>query len=166
MIAQLGFHTFNEMIGRSTGLTCVGPFITGRRAAWTSTPVATPPAPPGVAVYHCESQDHGLDSVRGSSVDCQARPALEEQRPVRMEICGCADSTARLRHAVRVRRWPSATVTRVAGGHRHIHLTGTAGAEFRCFSGARRHTRNWLAKRTTTSARASAAAGSSFTHRE
>ncbi|HMR02839.1 MAG TPA: glutamate synthase large subunit [Candidatus Competibacter phosphatis] len=133
LMAQLGFRTFNEMIGRSDRLDM-------RRAIhhWKargldfSRLLATPPAPPGVAVYHCEAQDHGLDSVLDRQLIAQARPALEERQPVRMDLS--------------VRNTDRTVGAMLSGqvaqrhGHRglsddtiHIHLKGTAGQSFGAF---------------------------------
>jgi glutamate synthase (NADPH/NADH) large chain len=64
LMARLGFRTFNEMIGRSDRLDM-------RRAIhhWKargldfSRLLATPPAPPGVAVYHCEAAGSWLGAA-------------------------------------------------------------------------------------------------------
>src|SRR5205085_934093 len=43
------------------------------------------PAKPGVAVYNCERQEHHLDKALDNELIAQARPALEERQPVRIE---------------------------------------------------------------------------------
>jgi glutamate synthase (NADPH/NADH) large chain len=86
LMAQLGFRTFDEMVGRTDRLDM-------RRAIhhWKargldfSRLLAIPPAAPGVALYHCEEQNHGLDGVLDHHLIAQAMPALESRQPVRIE---------------------------------------------------------------------------------
>ncbi len=40
---------------------------------------------PDVAVYNCEDQDHGLDKALDNELIAQARPALDERTPVKIE---------------------------------------------------------------------------------
>ena len=86
MMAKLGFRTIDEMIGRSDRLDM-------HRAIshWKASKIDLskilykPEAGPGVAIRNCERQDHGLDKALDRIIIEQAKPALEERRPVRIE---------------------------------------------------------------------------------
>ncbi len=133
LMAQLGFRTFDEMIGRADRLDM-------RRAIhhWKargldfSRLLAMPQAPAGVAVYHCEDQDHGLANVLDHRLIAQARPALEARQPVQMEVAvRNSDRTvgAMLSGQVAQRYGhaglPANTI--------QINLTGSAGQSFGAF---------------------------------
>ncbi len=87
IMARLGFRTVSEMIGQSDRLEM-------RRAIdhWKargldfSKLLNKPQVPAGVAVYNCESQDHGLDKALDLDLIRQAEPALERGEPVRIEV--------------------------------------------------------------------------------
>jgi glutamate synthase (NADPH/NADH) large chain len=89
-MAKLGFRTINEMIGRSDKLDM-------RRAIshWKakgldfSRILYKPEVGPDVAVYHCEKQEHGLENALDQSLIKQAKPALENRTPVKIEIPIC-----------------------------------------------------------------------------
>ncbi|HKK14298.1 MAG TPA: glutamate synthase large subunit [Gammaproteobacteria bacterium] len=86
LMAQLGFRTFNEMIGRVDRL--------DTRAAidhWKAHGVDfsrvfhRPEIADNVAVYNCETQDHGLDKALDNALIEKAAPALEKGEAVRIE---------------------------------------------------------------------------------
>jgi glutamate synthase (NADPH/NADH) large chain len=87
IMAELGFRTVNEMIGRSDR-------IDMRKAInhWKakgldySRILAKPEAGPDVAVYNCEQQDHGLDKALDKELIRLAQPALEERKPVKIDL--------------------------------------------------------------------------------
>ncbi len=87
LMAKLGFRSVNEMIGRSDRLDM-------RRAIdhWKaqgldfSRILHKPEAGPEVAVYNCETQDHGLDKALDHELIRQAAPTLERGEPVRIDI--------------------------------------------------------------------------------
>ena len=86
LMAQLGFRTFDEMVGRVDKLDM-------RRAVehWKANGVDLSrilyqPAPkPGVAIFNCETQDHHLDKALDQELIAEAAPALEKGDPVRIE---------------------------------------------------------------------------------
>ncbi len=86
LMSQLGFRRFEEMIGRMDRLDT-------RRAIehWKargldfSRILHQPQTGPGVAVYNCEAQDHGLDKALDRTLIEQAAPALERGEPVVIE---------------------------------------------------------------------------------
>jgi len=87
LMAEMGFRTFNEMIGRTD-------MLDARRAVghWKakgldlSRVLHRVEAAPGVAVYNSESQDHGLDKALDNQLIDQARQAIEEGKPVTIEM--------------------------------------------------------------------------------
>jgi glutamate synthase (NADPH/NADH) large chain len=86
-MAQLGFRTLNEMIGRVDRLDM-------RRAVdhWKAGGVDLSkllyqaPAKPGVAIWNSERQDHGLDKALDHQLIAAAQPALENGQPVQVEL--------------------------------------------------------------------------------
>jgi glutamate synthase domain-containing protein 3 len=87
IMAQLGFRTVNEMVGRVD-------ILDARRAVdhWKARGVdlsrllCVPPRFNEVAVYQCEEQDHGLDRALDHQLIAQAQPALEHRQPVQIEL--------------------------------------------------------------------------------
>jgi glutamate synthase (NADPH/NADH) large chain len=85
-MSRLGFRRFNDMIGHSECLDM-------RRAVshWKargldfSRILHKPDAWPGVAIYHCEEQDHGLDRALDRKLIELAGPALDGGEPVRID---------------------------------------------------------------------------------
>ncbi|MGB2682277.1 MAG: glutamate synthase large subunit [Candidatus Competibacter sp.] len=133
LMAKLGFRTFDEMIGRADRLDM-------RRAIhhWKARGLdftrllAMPPAPPGVATYHSEEQDHGLSGVLDHRLIAQAQPALEARQPVRF--------TAPIRNSDRTAGAMLSGQIASRYGHAglpddtvHIDLQGTAGQSFGAF---------------------------------
>ncbi|MBK8898481.1 MAG: glutamate synthase large subunit [Candidatus Competibacteraceae bacterium] len=133
LMARLGFRTFDEMIGRADRLDM-------RRAIhhWKARGLdftrllAMPPAPPGVAIYHCEEQDHGLSNVLDHQLIAWAQPALEARQPVRFAASiRNSDRTAGAMLSGQIARryghagLPDDTI--------HIDLRGTAGQSFGAF---------------------------------
>jgi glutamate synthase (NADPH/NADH) large chain len=86
LMAQLGFRRFDEMIGRSDRLDMRDAMTHWKaRGLDFSRVLARPEAGPGVAVYKCEPQDHGLDGVLDQQLIKRAWPALERQVPVTIQ---------------------------------------------------------------------------------
>src|SRR5216684_1454850 len=85
-MAQLGFRTFDEMIGRVDKLDMV-PAINHWKAKGIdlSRLLYQEPPAPGVAIYHCETQNHGLDKALDNELIALSEPALERREPVRIE---------------------------------------------------------------------------------
>ncbi len=87
LMAQLGYRTFDEMIGQSQHLN-------KRRAIdhWKaqgldfSRILYQPKSVPGVRIYHCEKQDHGLDKALDNELIKQSQAAIENRTPVRIEL--------------------------------------------------------------------------------
>ncbi|MFI4948817.1 MAG: glutamate synthase large subunit [Alphaproteobacteria bacterium] len=86
LMAQLGFRTFDEMIGRVDRID-MAPAINHWKAKGIdlSRLLYQEPAAPGVAIYHCEVQNHGLDKALDNELIRLAEPALERREAVRIE---------------------------------------------------------------------------------
>ncbi len=133
LMAQLGFRTFDEMIGRADRLDM-------RRAIhhWKargldfSRLLAVPPVASSVAIYHCEEQDHGLNGVLDHRLIEQAQPALESRQPVRIDTpVRNTDRTVGAMLSGRIaQRYGHAGL---ADDTVHIRLHGTAGQSFGAF---------------------------------
>ncbi|HLF77862.1 MAG TPA: glutamate synthase-related protein, partial [Dehalococcoidia bacterium] len=86
IMAQLGFRTINEMIGRVD-------MLDGRKAIehWKargldfSHLLHKPNVPEGVATHWVEKQDHGLERALDHQLIEMSRPAIEELRPVHFD---------------------------------------------------------------------------------
>ena len=87
IMAQLGFRTVNEMVGRVDALET-------RKAVdhWKAKGIdlsrllAMPPRAGEVAVYCSEEQDHGLDLALDHQLISLARPAIENGKPVEINL--------------------------------------------------------------------------------
>ncbi|MGC2201597.1 MAG: glutamate synthase-related protein, partial [Stellaceae bacterium] len=86
LMAKLGFRTFSEMIGRCDKLDMVRAIDHWKaKGIDLSRLLYQEPARPGVAIYNCERQDHHLDKALDNELIAEARLALDERRPVRIE---------------------------------------------------------------------------------
>jgi glutamate synthase (NADPH) large chain len=133
IMAQLGFRTFNEMVGRVDKLDMRRSLEHWKaKGVDLSRVLYQAPPKPGVAIYNCETQDHHLDKALDQAFIVAAEPALERGEPVRIE------------HAIRnVNRTVGAMLSgEVAKRYGHIGLpedtiaitlTGNAGQSFAAF---------------------------------
>ncbi|MFM1892074.1 MAG: glutamate synthase large chain, partial [Pseudomonadota bacterium] len=87
LMARLGFRSFSEMIGQSDRLD-MRKAISHWKAKGLdySRILAKPAAGPDVAIYNCETQDHGLDKAIDHELIRQAAPALERGDKVEISI--------------------------------------------------------------------------------
>ncbi len=83
LMAELGFRTVNEMIGRTDALD-MKPAVNHWKAEKVdlSDLLYSPEPGEGVAVYNCETQDHGLDAALDHELIQQARPAIDDGKSV------------------------------------------------------------------------------------
>jgi len=87
IMAQLGLRTVNEMVGRADMLD-----MRKAIAHWKakgldfSSILHRPNVPAGVATYHCEAQDHGIERALDHRLIEQSWPAIERQEPVRIDV--------------------------------------------------------------------------------
>jgi glutamate synthase (NADPH/NADH) large chain len=86
LMAQLGFRSFDEMVGRVDRLD-MAPAINHWKAKGVdlSRLLYQEPAAPGIAIYHCERQNHHLDRALDNELIAEARPALDDRTPVRSD---------------------------------------------------------------------------------
>ncbi|MBI5095766.1 MAG: glutamate synthase large subunit [Candidatus Hydrogenedentes bacterium] len=87
IMAQLGFRTVNEMIGRSDMLE-FNPLPTHWKARKLDLSRVLYRAKPweGETLYRSKTQDHGLDKALDHQLIALAKPALEERKPVRFQV--------------------------------------------------------------------------------
>src|ERR671920_1886842 len=85
-MAQMGFRTFEEMIGRTDRLKTRKALDHWKaRGVDLSAILAGVEVPDGVAICHAEKQDHNLGKSLDNELIERCRPALETQEPVRFE---------------------------------------------------------------------------------
>ena len=87
LMAQLGFRKFDEMIGRVDRID-MEPAVNHWKAKGIdlSRLLYQEPPKPGVAIYHCEEQNHGLDKALDNELIAAAQPALDRREAVRIEL--------------------------------------------------------------------------------
>jgi len=86
LMAQLGFRRFDEMVGRVDKLDMVRAVNHWKaKGIDLSRLLYEEPARPGVAIHHCEVQNHHLDKALDNELIAAAQPALERREPVRLE---------------------------------------------------------------------------------
>ncbi|HSC98160.1 MAG TPA: glutamate synthase-related protein, partial [Casimicrobiaceae bacterium] len=133
IMAQLGFRTLSEMIGRSDLLDMKKGIDHWKAKGLDFSRVFYQPSmPPEVARHRCETQDHGLARALDHQLIAAAAPALEKQQPVRL--------TYKIRNAHRsVGAMLSGVVARTHGHEGlpedtlHVAFEGIAGQSFGAF---------------------------------
>ena len=133
LMAQLGFRTFNEMIGQSSRLDLRRALEHWKAKGVDLARVLYHPVPkPGVAVFNCETQDHHLDKAMDQGLIEAARDALENGEPVRItrEVRNIHRTVGAMLSGEIAKRYghaglPEETIA--------INLTGTAGQSFGAF---------------------------------
>jgi glutamate synthase domain-containing protein 2/glutamate synthase domain-containing protein 1/glutamate synthase domain-containing protein 3 len=132
-MAQLGFRTIDEMIGRVDRLE-VHEAIDHWKAKGVdlSQILYKPEVPPNVALHCVQQQDHGLEKALDNQLIELARPALENAQPVEitLPIRNVNRTVCAMLSAEISRRWgaqglPPETIK--------IKLTGSAGQSFGAF---------------------------------
>ncbi|MDA1089653.1 MAG: glutamate synthase large subunit [Proteobacteria bacterium] len=130
IMAELGFRTFNDMIGRMDRLD-TAKAITHWKAKGLdfSRIFAKPDVGPNVAVFNCEAQNHGLDKALDNDLIEQARPALENKTPViiKMPVRNINRTVGAMLSGEIARRYGHAGLN---DGAIHILMEGTAGQSF------------------------------------
>jgi glutamate synthase (NADPH/NADH) large chain len=87
LMADMGFRTFDEMIGQSDVLDKETAIRHWKANGLDFTKLFHKPTVlDGVAIYNCEEQNHGLEKVLDNKLIELAKPALESQTPVQEEI--------------------------------------------------------------------------------
>ena len=86
IMAELGFRTINEMIGRREALDIRAAVDHWKAHGVDVTRLLAPVKPAeGVAVYNCETQDHGLEKALDHQLIKDAQGAIDGGDPVRLE---------------------------------------------------------------------------------
>ncbi len=84
-MAKLGFRTLNEMVGRSDKLDMQRALSHWKTDGLDFSRIFyKPETEVNEAVYHCETQDHGLDQALDHSLIAEAQPALEKGQAVQI----------------------------------------------------------------------------------
>jgi glutamate synthase (NADPH/NADH) large chain len=87
LMAAMGYRNFNEMVGQTDWLNKDRAINHWKaRGLDFSKVFHKPHAPKGVAIYHCEQQNHGLEKVLDNQLIKAAEPALETRKPVKAEF--------------------------------------------------------------------------------
>ena len=87
IMAQLGFRTVDEMIGRVDKLETKSAIDHWKAKGIDLTSLLhKPDVPDWVATYRCQEQDHGLDKAFDRKLITLAKNALETKKPVRIEM--------------------------------------------------------------------------------
>jgi len=136
LMAEMGFRTFDEMIGQLQMLDQRAVIAHWKAKGLDFSKLFTKPvAPEGVAIYNRERQDHKISDVLDRKLIAQAGPALDRGAPVKIaaEIRNIDRSAGAMLSGEVAKRYgheglPDDTI--------HVSLTGTSGQSF----GA------WLAK--------------------
>jgi len=85
IMAELGFRSFDELIGRTDMLDTNDAIRHWKSQGLDLTPIFHPVDANGASVHHCEPQNHALENVRDQWLIEQAGPALEHKTPVVIE---------------------------------------------------------------------------------
>ncbi|MDX8413068.1 MAG: glutamate synthase large subunit [Mariprofundales bacterium] len=86
IMAELGFRTFDEMIGQVDRLDTNKAIAYWKAQGLDYTPILHQVDAKGTAIHHCEKQDHALDQIADRSLIAQAQAALDEQTPVTIDF--------------------------------------------------------------------------------
>ena len=136
IMASMGFRSFSEMVGQSDLLDkdrAIGHWKA--RGLDFSALFHMPEVPDGVAIHHCERQNHGLEKVLDQELLKQAKPALEKKTPVKIDLTiSNRDRAAGAMLSGEVaRRYGH---TGLAEDTVHVTLKGTAGQSFGAWAAA------------------------------
>jgi len=86
-MAKLGFRRFDDMIGQSDRLDMRQAIAFEKAKGLDYSCILEKPEPaPGVAIYHCEPQDHALEKALDHQLIEKAAPALENQEKVLIDL--------------------------------------------------------------------------------
>jgi len=130
LMAAMGYCSFDEMIGQMQMLDQRALVSHWKAKGLDFSKLFTKPAAPdGVAIHHCEAQDHKIHDILDRKLIAQAAPALEQRKPVviNAEIRNIDRSAGAMLSGEVARRYghdglPEDTI--------HVNLTGTSGQSF------------------------------------
>jgi glutamate synthase (NADPH/NADH) large chain len=89
IMAELGIRNFDELIGRTDLIDPNDAIRHWKSEGLNLAPLLHQVESNGAATHHCETQDHGLEKLIDNRLIEQARPALEEKKPVVIETAIC-----------------------------------------------------------------------------
>jgi glutamate synthase (NADPH/NADH) large chain len=133
ILASLGVRKMDEIIGRSDLLDARQAVEHWKAKGLDFSKLFFKPQPaPGVAIFHCEKQQHAIDHILDRKLIALAKPALEQKKPVLIDLpVRNVDRTVGAMLSGQVAKryghggLPDDTVT--------IRLTGSAGQSFGAF---------------------------------
>jgi glutamate synthase (NADPH/NADH) large chain len=133
LMAAMGYRTFDEMIGQMQMLDQQRVIEHWKAKGLDFSKLFTKPiAPDGVAIYHCEPQDHKIHDILDRALIAQSQSALDRGAPVRLSSAiRNIDRTAGAMLSGEVAKryghsgLPDDTI--------HVSLKGTAGQSFGAF---------------------------------
>ncbi len=131
-MAALGFRSFAEMIGKTEMLDKSQAIDHWKAKGLDFTRIFhKPDVPKEVAIYNSERQDHQLDKVLDRTLIELCRPALEEKKPVKLDLTIKNLNRTDRRHALRRDRqalWPYRVCQRTRSGCASTALPARASA--------------------------------------
>ena len=87
IMSRLGFRTINEMVGRVDKLESSKAVSHWKAKGLDLAPLLHKPmVPEGVATYHCQDQNHGLEAALDHELIARSKDALEDHKPVSFEL--------------------------------------------------------------------------------
>ncbi|MFC1542814.1 glutamate synthase-related protein, partial [Pseudomonadota bacterium] len=89
IMAELGFRSFDELIGRTEMLDTNDAIRHWKSQGLDLSPMFHKAESNGSAIHHCETQDHGLETLIDNKLIAEAAPALEDKKPVVIETDIC-----------------------------------------------------------------------------
>ena len=134
IMAQLGFRTVNEMVGRVDKLETGSAIDHWRKTKGIDLTdlLVKPEAPDSVARCHCEDQDHGLERALDHELIAHSQRALSHREPVTFEspICNANRTVGTMLSGEIAQRYgedglPDDTI--------NVTFTGSAGQSFGAF---------------------------------
>ena len=133
IMAELGFRTINEMVGRVDRLDAGKAIDHWKAHGLDLSPLLhRPKVPDSVATHKVEEQDHGIDNVLDHKMIELARPALEKRQPVfhELEVVNANLAIGTMLGSRLSRRYGSAGLP---DNTIHFKLTGSAGQSLAAF---------------------------------
>jgi glutamate synthase (NADPH) large chain len=130
LMAEMGYRTFNEMIGQMQMLDKQEVVAHWKAKGLDfSRLFHKPHAPAGINIYKCEPQDHGIDKILDRKLITRAKAALERGAHVRINttIRNTDRTTGAMLSGEIAKRYGHAGLP---DGTVHVRLKGTAGQSF------------------------------------
>jgi glutamate synthase domain-containing protein 3 len=133
IMAELGFRTVDEMVGRVDRLDAVEAIAHWKAKGIDLTEILhKPEVPPEVAIHCVQAQDHGLDKALDNEIIELCRDALEQGTPVEFSLpirnvnrTACTMLSAEISRRYSEEGLPQDTIS--------IHFRGSAGQSFGAF---------------------------------